>query len=113
MLLDHNFDIGCGSIALFDEGPIRGMTQFLSTSVRNRTAYKNPEMDAALAELYKASGIEETKEAMGKVQEVWNADPAWAIYAGNQWFMGWKDSVHGLVPTRDASLMLHHAYIES
>ena len=50
---------------------------------------------------------------MAQVQEVWNTDPPWAIFAASQWFMGWKDEVHGLVPTRDASMMFHHAYLES
>ena len=112
VLIEGNFDIGCGSIALFDEGPVRGMNQFLSNSVRSRTGYKNTQMDSAIADLYKASGIEETKDAMGAIQEVWNTDPPWVVYAANQWFMGWKDDVHGLVFTRDASVLFHHAYID-
>ena len=111
-LFDGDYDIGCGSIATFDEGPVRGMNQFHSESVRNRTGYANPDMDAAIDTLYQATNEDEVTEAMAGIQEVWNEDPPWALIFAAQWFVGWSDEVHGIVPTRDAAVMFHDAYVD-
>jgi peptide/nickel transport system substrate-binding protein len=111
-LFDGDYDMGCGSIATFDEGPVRGMNQFHSASVRNRTGYANPDMDAAIDTLYRARNEDEVTEAMGQIQEVWNEDPPWALIYAAQWFVGWTDGVHGLVPSRDAVVMFHDAYLQ-
>jgi peptide/nickel transport system substrate-binding protein len=112
VLFDGDYEIGCGSIATFDEGPVRGMNQFHSGSVRNRTGYANPDMDAAIDTLYRATDEGEVADAMAQLQDVWNEDPPWALIYAGQWFVGWKDDVHGLVPSRDAVVMFQDAYLE-
>jgi peptide/nickel transport system substrate-binding protein len=88
------------------------MNQFHSESVRNRTGYANPDMDAAIDALYQATTEAEVTEAMAGIQEVWNEDPPWALIFAAQWFVGWSDEVHGIVPTRDAAVMFHDAYVD-
>ena len=113
ILLDGNYDIGCGAASIFDEGPFRGMNQFLSDSVRNRAGYKNPQMDAAIAALYRASTIDENKAAMATVQKVWNDTIPSAMFYASEWYIGYKDNVHGLVFTRESTVMFQNAYITS
>ncbi len=113
ILLDGNYDIGCGAASIFDEGPFRGMNQFLSDSVRNHAGYKNPQMDAAIAALYRASTIDENKAAMATVQKVWNDTVPSAMFYAGEWYIGYKDNVHGLVFTRESTVMFQNAYITS
>ena len=54
ILIEGNYQIGCGGLSLFDEGMVRGMNQFASTSVRNRVGIKDPKMDAGINQLYQA-----------------------------------------------------------
>jgi peptide/nickel transport system substrate-binding protein len=111
ILLEGNYDIGCGAASIFDEGPFRGMNQFLSDSVRNRVGYKNPQMDTAIASLYRANTIEQSKAAMGEIQRIWNDTvPSEMLYA-SEWLVGHKDNIHGLVFTRESTVMFHDAYV--
>ncbi len=112
ILLEGNYDIGCGAASIFDEGPFRGMNQFLSDSVRNRAGYKNPQMDTAIAALYRANSVEQSKAAMAEIQKIWNETvPSEMLYA-SEWYVGSKPNVHGLVFTREATVMFQDAYVK-
>jgi peptide/nickel transport system substrate-binding protein len=112
ILLQGNYQIGCGGVTVFAEGPVRGMNQFLSDSPRNRVGYKNPDMDKAIHDLYEAKDIPETTAAMKEAGEVWNATvPAVNLWS-SEWFIGWKPKVHGIVMSREGEVMFQNAWIE-
>jgi len=112
ILFDGDYDIGQGAASIFDEGPVRGMNQFHTESVRNRVGFGSPELDAAIEDLYQAADIDETRAAMGEIQEAFNeAVPAINLTSA-LWFIGWQDNVHGLNMNRESSVMFHDAYIE-
>jgi hypothetical protein len=48
---------------------------------------------------------------MGEIQRIWNETvPSEMLYA-SEWLVGYKDNVHGLVFTRESTVMFHDAYV--
>lgn len=107
----YRFDVGEYGLALLDNGPIARMNQFFSDSVRNRSGYASPEMDAALTELQVAETPDELRAAMGPVQEIWNEDAVALVYDASEWFIAAQDEVEGLIFNRDVTVMFHEAYV--
>jgi len=112
VLFDGNYDIGCGQASVFEESPLRGMGQFVSDSVRNRTGFGHPDLDATIERLYEVSGPEEAADAMREVQEAWNEHVPGVWLHAPEWFIGWQDTVHGLTTTRAGVVLFHDAYLE-
>jgi peptide/nickel transport system substrate-binding protein len=112
VLFDGDFDIGCGASSIFDEGPVRGMNQFLTESVRNRTGIGSPELDAGIQALYQAADEEATRDAMGEIQTAFNELVPAVNVVSAEWFVGWQDSVHGINMNRESSAMFHDAWVE-
>jgi peptide/nickel transport system substrate-binding protein len=112
ILLEGNYDIGCGQASVFEESPLRGLNQFRSDAPNNRVGFGDPDLDRAIERLYEVGNLEETAEAMLEVQEIWDEHvPAVWLRAG-EWFIGWQDAVHGLALTRAGVVMFHDAYLE-
>jgi peptide/nickel transport system substrate-binding protein len=112
ILFEGDYDIGCGAASIFDEGPVRGMNQFHTESVRNRVGFGTPELDTGIENLYQAADIDELSTAMGEIQEAFNEAVPAVNVTSNLWFVGWQDNVHGLTMNRESSVMFHDAYIE-
>jgi peptide/nickel transport system substrate-binding protein len=112
ILFDADYDIGAGAASIFDAGPVRGMNQFHSESVRNRVGLGSPEMDAAIEDLYMAADVDEMREAMVDVQEAFNELVPAANVLSAEWFVGWQDHAGGLTTTRESTVMFHDAYVE-
>jgi peptide/nickel transport system substrate-binding protein len=112
ILIEGNYQIGCGGLSLFDEGMVRGMNQFASTSVRNRVGIKDAKMDAGINQLYQAKDEAEVTKAMANLQTVWNdIVPAANVFA-SEWFNAYHDNVHGLVSNRDGTILFHDAWVD-
>lgn len=112
VLLDGNYDIGCGQASVFEESPLRGMNQFRSEAPNNRVGYGAPELDRAIEGLYEVADLDETAEAMRELQEVWNEHVPAVWFRAGEWFVGWDDTVHGLTPSRAGVVLFHDAYVE-
>ena len=114
ILLDGNYDIGCGAASIFDEGPFRGMNQFLSDSVRNRAGCKNPQMDGG--DCSAVPRFDDRREQGGdgdRPEGLERHGPVGDVFYAGEWYIGYKDNVHGLVFTRESTLMFQNAYITS
>jgi peptide/nickel transport system substrate-binding protein len=112
ILFEGDYDIGAGAASIFDAGPVRGMNQFHSESVRNRVGLSSPEMDAAIENLYMAADVDEMRDAMVDVQEAFNELVPTVNILSAEWFAGWQDHVGGLTMTRESTVMFHDAYVE-
>jgi peptide/nickel transport system substrate-binding protein len=111
ILSEGNYEIGCGNSVVFDEAPERGVGQYVSNSVRNRTGIAEPELDAAIAQLNTAKGTEAKAQTMRKIQEVWNKHvPAAWVNAG-EWHIAWNDKLHGLVKNIAGVVLFSQAYL--
>lgn len=108
----YEFDIADYGLALLDTGPIARLNQFFSDSVRNRSGYGSPEMDAALAALTAATTHEEIVAAMATVQQIWNEDVPSVPFMASEWFLARQPWVHGLEFNRDVTAVFTHAYVE-
>ena len=70
-------------------------------------------MDAAIKDLYAANGEDEEIAAIKAIQELWNDTVPAAMLFATDWFVGHADEVHGIIPTREGTMMFQDAYIES
>jgi peptide/nickel transport system substrate-binding protein len=112
ILFEADYDIGAGAASVFDAGPVRGLNQFHSESVRNRVGLGSPEMDAAIEDLYMAADVDEMAEAMVDVQEAFNELVPAANVLSAEWFVGWQEHIGGLTTTRESTVMFHEAYVD-
>lgn len=91
--------------------PYVGLTAFLAQE-GNYIDYSNPEMNALLEELGAAGSQEDALEVMAEVQRLWNEDiPVVVTYAQPK-YVPWQQDVHGVVPTLQASVLLHEAWLD-
>jgi peptide/nickel transport system substrate-binding protein len=112
VLFEGDYDIGCGAASIFDEGPVRGMNQFHTTSQRNRVGFGSPALDTGIEDLYRAADVDEAGEAMAEIQEEFNEVVPAVNVVSAEWFIGWQDNVHGLTMNRESSVMFHDAWVE-
>jgi peptide/nickel transport system substrate-binding protein len=111
ILSEGNYQMGCGNSVVFDEAPERGVGQYVSNSVRNRTGIAVPDLDAAIALLNTAKGTQAKAQAMRKIQEVWNQSvPAVWVNAG-EWHIAWNNKLHGLVKNIAGVVLFSQAYL--
>ncbi|MGE0878424.1 MAG: ABC transporter substrate-binding protein [Acidimicrobiia bacterium] len=111
VLTSPNFDLGFSGLSIFEELPWARLNQFETGSVRSRTGYGNPQMDAALTQLKKASTRAEKKAAMAEIQKIWNDTiPSTAVMSTTE-LIATSPNVKGLILTRDTVPLFHKAYI--
>ena len=109
----YNYEMVCGGSSIFEESPLARLNAYEGGNPRNRTGLADAEMDAALAELRVAGTREEKKAALAKVQQRWNEVLPSAVLNASEEFIATKDTVRGLVYSRDTTPMFHQAYLES
>jgi peptide/nickel transport system substrate-binding protein len=108
-----DYDVACGGMSIFTESPIARLNQFQSVSPRNGVGYANPAMDAALEDLKRAAAIDQSKAALDEVQDVWNDTvPTMSLFSVQE-YLAYKDEVHGLVFSRDTTVMFYDAYLQA
>jgi hypothetical protein len=65
-----------------------------------------------LAELREAGTVDEKREALAGVQEVWDETVPGVMYQQDEEFLTWADNVHGVRLTREGVAMLYDVWIE-
>ncbi len=112
--IDGNFDIACYGLNVGDEAPYIALNQHLSSqSVQNASAFKSADFDALLNELRGAKDDAASKEILGRLQGVWDAEMPAVIYAAIPEFLVWGKNVHGVKPTVKTMGMFDKAFIAS
>ncbi|HUP71719.1 MAG TPA: ABC transporter substrate-binding protein [Acidimicrobiales bacterium] len=111
VVTDANFDLACWGFNIGDAMPWAAMDQFVSTSANNRTGYKDPQMDAAVAELKVAATAATQKAALAKIQEVWNRTVPSVVYETIEEVITWDKKVNGLVFTQDSVVYFSDAWL--
>jgi peptide/nickel transport system substrate-binding protein len=113
VITDKNFDVTTWSLNVLPEAPWSGIDRNLrSDSPTNRTGYADAGFDAALAQLRKATTVDEKKTALAAVQQVWNATVPGVMYQQDEEFLTWGDKVHGVKLTREGVAMFDDVYID-
>jgi peptide/nickel transport system substrate-binding protein len=113
VIADQNFDVTSWSLNVLPESPWAGIDRNLrSDSPTNRTGYADPDFDAALAELRQAGTVEEKRDALAEVQEVWDETVPGVMYQQDEEFLTWADEVHGVRLTREGVAMLDDVWVE-
>ena len=114
VVIERNYELGCSGNAVTEENPWVQLTRnYRSDSPFNFTGFKDPAMDAALDELKVASNIDEQKEALAQVQEVWSEAVPNAILNGGEWFMASSPDLHGVEYSSTGYSMFGKAYLSS
>jgi peptide/nickel transport system substrate-binding protein len=110
---EKNFEVTTWSLNVLDAAPwARLDTNLRSDSSTNRSAYGDPRMDAALAELRRATTTEEKADAIAAMQVVYNETVPGVLMRHTVEWITWDESVHGVKPTREGVAMLDKAWIE-
>ncbi|MDP3966947.1 MAG: ABC transporter substrate-binding protein [Nocardioides sp.] len=109
--IEFDYDLAMAATSIPEEDPfIRLVGMLNSQAPENPTAYANPDMDAALAELQAASGPEDGAEAMTKIEELWHEEVPGIGFFGGGTFQPWQDNVHGVVPTTETMFLYGKAW---
>lgn len=111
VIVDSNYDIACWGLGIQASNPSLGLTAFDGNSESNYAGYVNEDFDAALGELRSAIGNDAQREAMAKIQTVWNETFPSAVYASDETFIAISDQVKGVTPTSWTTIMFHDAYL--
>ena len=110
--MNADYDISCFGFNVTDQSPWAKLDRLLGTgSASNYAGYSNPKFDAALVELREASDDDETKAALGEVQEIWNETVPSAVLAAAEEVIVWNDNVRGVVPTSEAVVLYAKAWV--
>jgi peptide/nickel transport system substrate-binding protein len=105
-LVSGDYDIVCSQVAAFDEGPWRALS-----SIQLRSGLKDPSFDAAVAQLNKATTLDQRKAAMATIQGVLNNLMPMPNFAAVPYFVGWQPKVHGIMMTREGVALFRQAYL--
>lgn len=110
--VDRNYDVSPTGYALDEADPYVDLgKKFSSTSVQNASGYKSPEMDQLLKNLAAAKTVDETKAAIGKIQELTNEDVPGNVWSHNPELLAWADNVHGIEVTVNAMMLFTDAWV--
>ncbi|MGH9187141.1 MAG: ABC transporter substrate-binding protein, partial [Acidimicrobiales bacterium] len=113
VILERNFQVATNGFAIVDPAPWSTLNGLATGSQRQRTGYSNADMDAALTRLRAASTIEETREALADMQEVWNETFPVIVVDHSRWAIAVAEGVHGMRYGPDSTPYFHQAWIES
>jgi peptide/nickel transport system substrate-binding protein len=115
VITNKDFDISCWGLQMTpDDDAVRQIEQFLkSTSASNRGGYKNPAMDAALAEMKRAGDDQSRTAAWKKVAELWNQDVISIPLSHTPQGVFWSGKVQGVKPVGLSSVVLDKAWINA
>ena len=78
----------------------------------NLTGIDDPELTKVLTEFKAASDLDSQKEALNRVQEVYNRVQPFAVMANAEQYVIVDESVKGVVPTLSSVMLFDGAYIE-
>ena len=112
VILERNFQVATNGFAVLDPAPWSTVNGLATGSPRQRTGFSNADMDAALKELRAAATIEETKDALATMQEVWNETFPLVVVSHSVWAMAAQENVHGIQYGPDATPYFNLAWVD-
>lgn len=112
VIAERNFEVSNNGFAILPTAPWTTLSSMECDNVRQRTGFCDPEMDAALAELRAAGTMDENREAMGKIQEVFNRTFPVLVTEHGVWGIAAQPDVHGLQFGADNTAFYDRAWIE-
>jgi peptide/nickel transport system substrate-binding protein len=111
--IDRTYETACSGFQIGEDSVWLTMASgFYCDSSSNRLGYCDERMDALLDELRVAANIDEEKEILGRIQEVWNETVPSSITETIEETFVVNASVGGIVPTVDSRVLFHDAYIQ-
>lgn len=97
-----------------DDSGIWQLKSALTTdSIGNRGAFSSPAMDESLADASAAEADEEKVAAYGAIQEDFNENVPYVVYALREEFRAYAPEVHGLISSHRYIVFFDDAWIES
>ena len=84
----------------------------LPNGATNLTGIDDPELTAAVNELKAADGVDAQKEALTRLQEVFNEVQPFTVMANAEQYVTVSDTVGGLTPTLSSTVLYDGAYVQ-
>jgi len=110
VVTEADYEMTSWSLSVSDSSPWPELVERVDNNVY--TGYDNPDMVAALDELREAATLDAKKEALAKVQDIWNQTVPGVIYAAVEDVVVSADRVKGLVPTHYSIMYVDDVYLE-
>jgi peptide/nickel transport system substrate-binding protein len=110
VVTEADYEMTSWSLSVSDSSPWPELVERVDNNVY--TGYDNPDMVAALDELREAATLDAKKEALAKVQDIWNQTVPGVIYAAVEDVVVSADRVKGLVPTHYSIMYFDDVYLE-
>jgi peptide/nickel transport system substrate-binding protein len=111
VVVDRDYDLALWGPQVFSEGIWASMNRQLNSAASsNYYGYKNPQVDAALAQLKAATSTDEKKAILKTMQEQFTENPFFANFAAIEEANSYADRVHGLTLTRGSIIRFDQAY---
>jgi peptide/nickel transport system substrate-binding protein len=110
VFVDHNFEFACSGASVGQASPVERLNRFFGPG-NTLTGYSNPQWDAGLKELKAASTVPAIKQALAKLQQIWNDTVPSANLAAVENLIAWNKNVHGLVFNENYAFYFSKAYL--
>jgi peptide/nickel transport system substrate-binding protein len=110
--IEGNYEITCSSMVTFDSSPFVGMNRWFGPG-NSFTGFTDPAFDASLRELKAAQTVEDQRDALAELQEIWNEVVPSAVYAAVPWAQIWGERVHGLTFNLQGGMYFTEAWVDN
>ncbi|MDX2358465.1 ABC transporter substrate-binding protein [Dietzia sp. PP-33] len=108
-----DYEIVIGGLATTDADPAAAFASgMLPNGATNLTGIDDPELTAAVNELKAADGVDAQKEALTRLQEVFNEVQPFTVMANAEQYVTVSDTVGGLTPTLSSTVLYDGAYVQ-
>lgn len=99
---DRDFDLAVSAMTVNEEDPyLRLAGTMLKESPTNPAGYDDPEVAALIADFAAATGPEDGKAQLARIEAAWQKDPGGLGIATGLFVEAWDDDVHGMLPTTE------------
>ncbi|MBB1039738.1 MULTISPECIES: ABC transporter substrate-binding protein [unclassified Dietzia] len=107
-----DFEIVIGGLATSDADPAAAFASgMLPTGATNITGIDDPELTAAINDLKAAADLDVQKEALNRLQEVFNEVQPFTVMANAEQYVAISDTVGGLTPTLSSTVLYDGAFV--
>jgi len=109
--VEGSYEANCSGGATFDASPVVGLNRWYGPQ-NFFTGFNDPEFNQGLTQLRQAASVEDSREALGVLQEVWNEKVPSVIYSAVPWTRIWNPRVKGLTFNALGGMYFSDAYVE-
>ncbi|MFN7242926.1 MAG: ABC transporter substrate-binding protein, partial [Dietzia cercidiphylli] len=107
-----DFEIVIGGLATSDADPAAAFASgMLPTGATNITGIDDPELTAAINDLKAAADLDAQKEALTRLQVVFNEVQPFTVMANAEQYVAISDTVGGLTPTLSSTVLYDGAFV--